>query len=309
MKCQCLECGASFKNKAGLHIHANKHGGIAEYYQRNLPNRDRLDGSLINFKNPEQYLGECFNSLKNRSKFLQGCSTEEGREVILHELAADKKKYKLSFLPCQNFFISKERAGLISCERFFGTLEELSKKSGLENFYNENMPDDFWHISDEKLKQCEIHIDTREQLPFEFNNSMVNKLDFGDYCAGGDFYSQTFVDRKSLNDFKGTFGVGMERFSREVARAKMFNSFLFVVVEAGIHDIIRQNEIDRFRTNLSYAFSNVRKLLIEHSDVIQFVFCKDRHQAQDMTKRILYFGKRLYRCDVQLALDKHNLII
>jgi hypothetical protein len=71
MNHKCLECGASFTKEAGLHIHVNKHGGVAAYYQRNFPNRDRLDGSLINFNNPQQYKGECFNSLVNRKQIFK----------------------------------------------------------------------------------------------------------------------------------------------------------------------------------------------------------------------------------------------
>jgi hypothetical protein len=307
MNHKCLECGASFTKEAGLHIHVNKHGGVAAYYQKNFPNRDRLDGSLIDFNNPQQYKGECFNSLVNRNKFLKGCSNQEGRDVILHELRADKEKYKLSFLPCQNYLITKKRAGLITCERFFGSTENLAKELNLEHFYNEPLPSDFWNISEEELNKIEIHVDTREQKPFNFKNQIINKLDCGDYCAGGDFYSSTFIDRKSINDFKGTFGVGFERFTREVQRAKNFNSFLFVVVEGSFVEIIRQNLLFKYQTNLFFAFSNVRKLCLNYPETIQFVFCKDKEEAKEMTQRILYFGKQIHKCDLQFYLDKKHV--
>lgn len=304
MNYKCAECGASFTKEAGLHIHVNKHGGIAAYYQRNFPNRDRLDGSLINFNNPKQYFGECFNSLVNRNKFLKGCSTEEGKEVILHELKSDKEKYKFSFLPSQNYFITKKRAGLITCERFFNSAENLAKELNVEFFYNQPLPKDFWNISQEQLDKVEIHVDTREQKPFDFKNYIINKLDCGDYCAGGDFYSSTFVDRKSISDFKGTFGVGFERFKKEVERTKSFNSFLFVVIEGSFPEIIRQNLEFKYQTNLSFAFSNVRKLCLTYPETIQFVFCKDRQEAQEITQKILYFGKQIHKCDLQFYIDK-----
>lgn len=307
MNYKCAECGASFTKEAGLHIHVNKHGGVAAYYQRNFPNRDRLDGSLINFNNPQQYKGECFNSLVNRNKFLKGCSSQEGREVILHELLADKAKYKFSFLPCQNFFITKKRAGLVTCERFFGSIDNLAKEADLNLFYTQKLPDDFWNISEDELNRVEIHVDTREQKPFDFFNQMVNKLDCGDYCAGGDFYSSTFVDRKSITDFKGTFGVGFERFIKEIERAKSFNSFIFVVVEGSFAEIIRENLISKHATNLSYAFSNVRKLNFAYPDNIQFVFCNGREEAQNITQKILYYGKILHKCDLQFYLDKKHV--
>jgi hypothetical protein len=307
MNFKCLECGASFKKEAGLHIHVKKHGGIAAYYQKNFPNRDRLDGSLINFSNPEQYLGECFNSLKTRNIFLKGCSKKEGRDIIIHELNFDKKKYGFTHLPPQNYYILKKRAGLITCENFFESKKELADCLGLDFFYDKTLPDDFWNIAEQELDKIEIHIDTREQRPFSFSNYIINKLDFGDYCSGGIYYNKTFIDRKSLTDFKGTFGVGFDRFTKEVERAKLFNSFLFVVVESSIAEIIRSNLLGKYATNLSYAFSNVRKLCLKYPEVIQFIFCKNREEAQDITKRILYFGTDLHKCDIQYYLDKKHV--
>lgn len=306
MSFECLECGREFKALRGLHAHLKKHDGVPVYYQKHYPRRDLLTGDLIDFENVEKYMNSCFNSVANRNKFLKGCSKREGREVILTEVGYDKKRHNLSFLPPQNFFILNKRPGLMTCEKFFGNRKNFAEALGLEEKFNNNLPSEFWEVDTETLDQMEIHIDTREKKPFEFKNGFVNKLDFGDYCAGGEYYSSVFVDRKSCTDFKGTFGVGIERFIREIERAKKFDSKLFIVVESTIPGIIRENYSSFRPTKLSYSFANVKKLLIEYSDHVQFVFCKDKEQAKDITQRILYFNNMLHKCDVQYYVDKRN---
>ena len=57
------------------------------------------------------------------------------------------------------------------------------------------------------------------------------KLDFGDYTAAGDYYTYTYIDRKSEGDLKSTLSSGnLDRFKRELERAREFNSYVFVVI-------------------------------------------------------------------------------
>jgi hypothetical protein len=80
-----------------------------------------------------------------------------------------------------------------------------------------------------------------------------------------------------------------------------------VVVEGSFVEIIRQNLLFKYQTNLFFAFSNVRKLCLTYPETIQFVFCKDKEEAQEMTQRILYFGKQIHKCDLQFYLDKKHV--
>lgn len=300
----CLECRAEFKDSKSLHLHLKKHGGQAIYYAKHYPRYDLKTRELINFENAEQYLSSFFNTPDNRWAYLNAAAPEQGTDLILEEFRAKVKQKNITKSPPQNWYVLNELADINSIKKFFGSYKEFCAKAGLENLYTKKIPQDFF-TQKQEFDDIFIFIDTREQKPFEFKNGIINKLDFGDYTGSGDFYSKTFIDRKSLGDFKGTFGKGYERFKAEMKRCKEFESFLFLIVEATIDKIVRSNE-GKFKTNLSYCFHNVRECILENPNNIQFIFCKNRDQAQEMTKRIIYYGDELWNCDVQFFLDLKN---
>lgn len=300
----CLECRAEFKDSKSLHLHLKKHGGQAVYYSKWYPRRDLKTGETINFENAEQYQSCFFNSPENRWSYLSAAAPEQGSDLILEEFKAKAKQKNISISPPQNWYVLNELADINSIKKFFGSYLAFCKKVEIENIFTKKLPDEFFTRKQE-FEDIFIFVDTREQKPFEFKNGIVNKLDFGDYTGSGDAYSKTFVDRKSLGDFKGTFGKGYERFKAEMDRCKEFDSFLFLVVEATIDEIVESNQ-GKAKTNLSYCFHNVRNCILSYPNNIQFIFCKDRNQAQEMTKRIIYYGDDVWNCDVQYFLDLKN---
>lgn len=300
----CLECRQEFPALKNLHSHLKKHGGQAAYYQKHYPRRDLLDGEMIFFENSEQYLSSFFNSVENQKTYLSECSKEEGRSLILAEILGEKKKKDLVFFPCENYLQLAELPQISEIKKFYGSCSELAAQSDLAQIYKSKLPKNFWR---QNTAGMNVFVDTREQKPFSFLKSEVSKLDFGDYTASGEHYSQTFVDRKSLNDFRGTFGVGYSRFCEEAKRAQQFGSFLFVVIEATIDQIREYNERDKFKTNLSYAFHNVKTLMREYPDTVQFVFCPSRKLAQEVTSRLLFFGKQTWNCDIQYYIN-HGMV-
>lgn len=73
-----------------------------------------------------------------------------------------------------------------------------------------------------------IVIDTREQLPYEFENSISKGLNVGDYSIEG--YEHIFaVERKSLNDFVSSITQGRDRFEAEIKRAADLEYFAIVI--------------------------------------------------------------------------------
>ena len=300
----CLECRAEFKDSKSLHLHLKKHGGQAVYYAKHYPRYDLKTKELIDFENAEQYLSSFFNTPDNRWTYFNAAAPEQGADLILEEFRAKAKQKNITKSPPQNWYVLNESADINSIKHFFGSYKEFCAKAGLENIYTKKIPQDFF-TQKKEFEDIFIFIDTREQKPFNFKNGIINKLDFGDYTGSGEFYSKTFVDRKSLGDFKGTFGTGYKRFKAEMERCKEFDSFLFLVVEATIDEIIQSNE-GKFKTNLSYCFHNVRECILEYPNNIQFIFCKNRNQAQEITKRIIYYGDELWECDVQFFLDLKN---
>jgi hypothetical protein len=301
---RCRQCEAEFSSLKGFHSHLKKHGGQQSYYHQWFPRKDHFDGSIIQYKDKDQYFSSFFNSSENRNRFYQKAASKETRSVLLQEFKANQYKKEYSFLPCHNYLSLSDLPTVKDIRNHFDSCAEFCKAAEVDYVYNSKAPR---HLFDENpvYDSFEILVDTREQKPFKFKKQMSSKLDFGDYVASGELFSKTYVDRKSEGDFLGTFGGGIERFEKEVNRAVSFDSFLFIVVESTIKNIKINNSSSRFKANLAYVFHNVRALLLKYPNNIQFVFCDGRFSAQEVTKRILYHGETLHKCDLQFFLNSY----
>jgi len=82
-------------------------------------------------------------------------------------------------------------------------------------------------------------VDTREQLPYELNNSRFSitraALPAGDYSLVG-YEVRCAIERKSLADFLGSITAGRERFHRELERLRSYD-LAALVIEASWEDI------------------------------------------------------------------------
>lgn len=305
---RCKTCQKEFTSDKSLDAHLKVHGGVAEYYSTWYPRRDLYDDTFIEFKNKKQYLSSFFNSHENRLLFFRDNSGILAKDILEKEFRDNREHKNYSFLPCENYLNLSKLAGVSDIKKIFGNCKEFCEKSKIEQYYTSNIPKNFW-ANTEELENIVVHVDTREQKPFKFKNLVYNKLDFGDYTAVGDHYSKTFVDRKSAADFLGTFSsqANFDRFKREIERAKDFNSFLFVLVETTIKDLPEIAGSKKYYKNFdklqSFAFHNVRDILIKDYKHCQFIFCRNAPEANDICKRILLNGKSLWNCDVQYFLN------
>jgi hypothetical protein len=303
---RCKTCQKEFTSDKSLDAHLKVHGGIAEYYSTWYPRRDLYSGAFIEFKNKKQYLSSFFNSHENRLLFFRDNFGPLAKDILSKEFK-DNKEYKgYSFLPCENYLTLSRLAGVSDIKKLFGSCKDFCEESKVDQYYTSNIPKNFW-IDTEELNDIIVHVDTREKYPFKFKNLVYNKLDFGDYTAVGNHYSKTFVDRKSVGDFFSTFGSqsNFDRFKREIQRCREFNSFLFVIVEGSIKDLENFSNKSRFHSGSNFAFHNVRDLLVNDYEFVQFLFCQDRKGANDICKRVLLNGKSLWNCDVQYFLNNH----
>jgi len=98
-----------------------------------------------------------------------------------------------------------------------------------------------------------IAFDTREQLPFSFQNVRIDRkkafvltkkttLRTGDYSIVG-CEDKICVERKSLEDLYQTLGKGRERFIRELERMQNFERSL-IVIEASCEQIMDPTKKD-----------------------------------------------------------------
>ena len=302
---ECKICERVFGSQRGLHLHVKKQHGIntKEYYMKHSPRKCKYSGKKISFKNIKQYLNADF---LNRNELISWCNETDREEVAeyIKKMLSDRINEKS--LNCAPNHIELELRELPSMDIYkeiFGSYNSICEDLNINPMFDKNLPKHFFEEPvDESIK---IFIDTREQKPLRFKNSDEMKLDFGDYTAAGEHYDYTYIDRKSEGDFKATLSSGnLERFKRELERARKFNSYVFIVIESNIKKIKKGNVFASHKINLPYIWHNMRLLSHEYRDVCQFVFAQNRKGAQKIIPKLLKYGKRLWDVDLQYFIDK-----
>ena len=130
-----------------------------------------------------------------------------------------------------------------------------------------------------------LFVDTREQNALEFkaegsiSEVIRTKLPYGDYFGGWEDKNGNFVDffpvafeRKSMGDLFGTLTSGMERFKREIARAKEDGFQLIIIVE-GCFEEVRQGW-KYSRAEGESILKTLFTLWVKHD--VPHILCNDR---------------------------------
>lgn len=137
-----------------------------------------------------------------------------------------------------------------------------------------------------------IVIDTRENRPYEFDDSVAHALPAGDYSIEG-FETEAAVERKSLSDWISTIIHNGARFHRELDKLADY-SFAAVVIEAGIPDILS----GEYRSEINPSALLGRTFaLMQSYPTIHFLFAGDRPHARVCTEKLL----RLYAARAERA--------
>lgn len=131
--------------------------------------------------------------------------------------------------------------------------------------------------------------DSREQLGFNFENSIVKKLNAGDYSVSG-FEEEVAVERKGVNDAINSVFNGRERFEKEWIRAKSLKRF-FIVIE-GIQDSIAEEVINNCKDDGSFVSRNIKSVINTYLHWcvrynVPVFFCHGREEAQRTTYELL----------------------
>lgn len=289
-KSVCRVCHKEFENDKALHKHIKAHKLLlAEYYQKHIPRYDKYDGHIILFRNQEQYLTRDFNTRENLKKWIETTEPSLVRAYCKTALAARQTRKSLVWAPSQVELKTAMLPPIQVYEQFFGDYFALCEELGMKN--------KFKHDAEFKIPEMPapytIYVDTREQIPYEFETRLFEKrkLDFGDYgCSNDDITCACYIERKTAKDFAGTFSGGVERFCRELDRARAANAYIIVLVEDTIsncQDYSRQPVIytGGRKANPEFVFFNVRDI-IQKYPMLQFLFVHNRDIAQDMVTKL-----------------------
>lgn len=251
------------------------------------------------FKDVHSYFEHEFINAQQMNKWCRENPPEVVKPYILGKLLKRKEDKELEYAPT---FLDLKLSRMPSVEIFrqhFGSYSKAALEAGLKIWYKDKIPADF-----DKTPKLQILIDTREQKPLTFPSSSIMKLDLGDYTLGGENYSYTAVDRKSESDFKSTMTMGFTRFCAEMQRARDFGCFIFVAVECSISDIYAHNSFKGgHKSNLDFVWHQLKEIQREFKDCCQFLFTGSRENSQALIPKLLYHGKKLWKCDVQYFLE------
>lgn len=307
MSYKCKVCEKEFESERGLHGHFKTHGmTMAEYYVEFYPRKNMLTGELLPFKKKEEYFEKDFLNGEQLERWCRSATDKELKEYIMRKLSQRIEKKHLEFGPSYLELLLSELPHIDFYKKIYGSYTYACNELGMEPIFSKGLPKNFWET---KIPDFKIFIDTREQKPLSFEDSESMKLDIGDYTASGSHYDYTFVDRKSEPDFKSTLTAGFDRFRRELQRAKESDSYLFVVTERSVEQIEKNNSSYKCPhrvKSMKYVWSNMKKLQQEFAGTVQFVFAGNRKNSEEIIKKILYFGKKLWKTDLQYFIDKNK---
>lgn len=299
----CQICGQVFHKLKNLHIHVSRSEKItlANYYHKFFPRKDLFNGELINFSTFDQYFTTYFSSKQTMAAFFKKEKhNKKSIDIAKSMLLIRKNKNGLTLAPTQvelRTIVSPSIGGYLSLFDYNLFCSENGLRPRLAYEQHDIQPINH---------DIKVIIDTREQQPFKFKKSRLGKVDVGDYTAFGDWYSDVCIDRKNINDFFSTFYTvkSYTRFKKELERADESGIYLFVLVEASIDTCLKySSNFVKDKGFVPHTFKNVRSLLEKH-DNLQFVFCKNRQDANEKCLKILSQGESAKKMDIQYLIDK-----
>lgn len=304
----CQYCQKEFKSHGGLHKHIKTHEMTQEdYYHHFYPRYDKLTGEIIPYESREKYFSQEFARHENKNTWcLMHRNQDEVREFMLGELRNRIEQKNLKYTPGYVEMFCAELMHIDAYREIFGSFSKVCEMLGKPPIFGKGI--DFDTFKRKKVPaDLQVFVDTREQKPLRFKNSTPLKLDFGDYGTGGKYYNKTFVDRKSLQDFRGTLSQGnLERFREELGRAKKFGCYIYVLTECTIQDVQDSDESAHGASSFAYLFHNVRVLQHEFKGHCQFLFSGGRRESEYLIPRLLLWGKKIWDVDLQYYLDKYR---
>jgi len=137
------------------------------------------------------------------------------------------------------------------------------------------------------IKQFQVVIDTREQLPYRFKNSITMGLPTGDYTIkyGNRIYADKIIcERKSrVGELYAATGKDRERWERELTRLSKIE-FRFILLEFSFMDIVNKQPPGILEA--SSVYGSIASWYVQFN--VPFVFCENRNNARAYMYKVFY---------------------
>lgn len=293
---KCLIDNTEHDNIDKLHYHLRKLKITQkDYYEKYNPRFDLLTGEQIEFKNYKSYIISDFKDKKNLNKYCNQFP-EKGVEWGKQYLARRKQEKGLVWAPCHAELRSLHCPNVRYFEKF-SDYEQICRELGLKTKFNYKSKLTFTALA----KDTKIIEDSREQTPLNLANSYVDTLNFGDYTITKGNKANLYIERKSLNDFVSTVGKNIERFRRELERAREAKAYVVVLVEKDINKSLsfdHQFETRYAKVSPDHIFKNMRELLADFED-LQFLFVDGRAEAARVLLKLFELGNQIKITDLE----------
>lgn len=293
---KCLIDNTVHENANKLHLHLRKLKVTQkDYYEKYLPRHDLLTGEQIEYKNYTSYVISDFKDKKNLNKYCNQFP-DKGVEWGKKYLARRKEEKKLVYAPSHVELRSLHCPNVRYFEKF-SDYGKICAELGLISKFNYKQELNFTKIA----VGAKIVQDTREQSPLALKNVVIDTLKFADYTITKGNVANLYVERKSLNDFVGTAGKDIQRFRRELERAKEAGAYVLVLVEADINKSLsfdHQYETRYARVSPDHIFKNMRDLLYDFQD-LQFLFVDGRKEAARVLIKLFELGEQIKTVDLE----------
>lgn len=155
------------------------------------------------------------------------------------------------------------------------------------------------------LIETVVLVDTREQLPLDFEDTPIErvKLDVGDYGVRcGSKVLPISFERKSQIDALGTIGGGRARFEREIERAAAL-AYFGVVIEVTLEKFLMghpRSEMNPVSAIGSLIAWDLRSNVHVH-------YCDSRALAAALIRKYLLKASEYYQAGSWPPTEKHNI--
>lgn len=293
---ECKVCRKAFDTRNKFHRHLKKccDKSQKQYYETFYPKFDLWDHSVIEYKDFHQYFSAQFNSKENTINWYKQMAGSEEAQQVARDYFLNKQYLKS---PTQSELRCRKIPSIVGLDKIFGSYYDYCLELGLSpRLTNRVLPE---------AKNVSIVTDTREQLPVFTDR--VEKLEVGDYTTYCDF-NGVFVERKSLEDFIGTFSRkgNFDRFERELKRAEELGLFLVIVCDSDFETVASWK--NPHMGGRSCGFSALSKMcdFMQQFDNCQFLFIKKGRDFGEILKKILGIGELAKTSDLQYLHDTNQ---